>query len=164
MRPKDEFSGLFSRLSTRSIIPLVTMASVTEVTDFAEFVDARLEMVQIVFAFDPKRTLTHGVLSNSSVVCQIIPTASETSAEFIARLRLHAHNMQAHSFFFCRITPTVGPRVTYNVLWVAHHINQGEDFLRAGTIPISDDGLGEIAEDENPDLGVAGDVLLQVLR
>lgn len=167
MHPDDKFDGVFKELSPQNFSPITNMMFPTEITDFDEFVNARLEMTRLVFAGAPHNSISHAALSNGTVVCQFVPNKTESMADFLARLTAHARNMNADSFFFARVSESSSAlEVEYSVLWIAHHLDGEEQILRSGLIPIDDNNneLGEILEAPmNPTFNVVAKAFSDVL-
>jgi len=166
MHPKDEFDGIFDKLSTRYFGPLSTTTFPTETSNFDEFVQSRLDLTVMAFAAAPHKTVTHAALSNGRSVCQLVPDGDEErTVEFLARVTRHARAMHAHSFFFSRITDasSLGEGSEFCILWLAHHVG-AEQRLRSGIIPIHNGELGEILESPENTMGPAGEACMHVLQ
>lgn len=162
----DEFDGIFDDLTPQDFAPLSTVTFPAESTHFDELVTARLEAVRL--AYTPGESLSHAVLSNGKEVRQLAPDGDdETMGEFLQRLARNARNMHAHSFFFCRIIDASATVEIsgFCVLWIAHHLDNGEQILRTGFIPIENDQLGEVGEATmNAELsGSIGEAFMHVL-
>jgi hypothetical protein len=164
--PDSEFDGIFDNLTPQDFTPVSTVTYPTEYADFNEFVDARLDALRPAYA--PGKTLTHAALTNSHEVRQIAPDADEELVDYLKRLRLHAQDMRAESFFFCRIVDasSVMDDVGFCVLWIAHHVQGGEQVLRTGIIPIKDKALRELQEVPHPDPagGPIGELFTRILQ
>ena len=163
--PDDEFDGIFDNLKPQDFTPVSTVTYPTEYAGFNEFVNARLEALRSAYA--PGKNLTHAALTNGHEVRQIAPDGDEELVDYLKRLRLHARDMRAHSFFFCRIVDasSVLDVAGFCVLWTAHHVEGGEQILRTGFIPIKDKALREVEEASRPDLagGPIGELFTQIL-
>ena len=142
-RPNDEFDGIFDDLTPQDFTLPATATFPAESGDFDEFVAARLDMTRL--AYRPGKSLSPAVLSNGHEVRQIKPLPGEVMENFLQRLSLHAQDMHAHSFYFAKIVDAgiVVQDKGFGVLWIAHHLADGEQIVRSGLIAIENRTLSE---------------------
>jgi hypothetical protein len=161
----DEFDGIFDKLTPHTFVELSTLTCRTEYEAFGDFVDSRLDTLPTSYA--PGKNLTHAALSNGHVLRLIVPIGDEELVDYLQRLARNALDMEAHSFFFCRIVDasSVIKGAGFCVFWFAHHVTPGEQTLRSGIIPIENRKLAESSEAPDIDFAAApvGQMLTRVL-